>query len=132
MNELKIVIPGIPIAKKRPRFVRRNNFVGTYNPQETEEGRWILNARQFITEQIPRGIHVSLDCHFYMPIPASTSKKKRQELHYHTKKPDLDNLIKFVKDCLNGELWHDDGQVSKVVAWKVYSDTPRTELIIEW
>ena len=39
---LDIKIPGLPIAKARPRFFKRGNFVGTYNSQETEEGRTML------------------------------------------------------------------------------------------
>ena len=132
MTELCIMIPGKPIAKKRPRFARRGKFVVTYNDQQTEEGKWILTARQQIKEKIPPEIPVTLQCRFCMPIPASTSKKKRLSLYYHTKKPDLDNLIKFVKDCLNGELWHDDGQVAQLIADKIYTEDPRTELIINY
>ena len=30
----------------------------------------------------------------------------------HTKKPDIDNLCKFVMDSLSGLLWQDDNQIS--------------------
>lgn len=50
----------------------------------------------------------------------------------HTKKPDLDNLIKFTKDCLNGVAWHDDSQVVEYGAMKkVYGDEPMTRILIE-
>lgn len=49
----------------------------------------------------------------------------------HTKKPDLDNLVKFAKDCLNGVAWQDDSQVCELEAWKAYDEKPRTEIIIE-
>ena len=130
---MEITIPGKPIAKKRPRFFRRGNFVGTYNSQETEEGRWQLLAKS----QIPSLMDgpISLTCAFAMPIPKSASKKFRSDassnLLPHTKKPDLDNLIKFVKDCLNGLAWQDDSQVSKLQAYKYYSDKPSTWILIE-
>jgi Holliday junction resolvase RusA-like endonuclease len=129
-NSMNIIIPGKPIAKKRPRFARRGKFVVAYNDQQTEEGKWILTARQQIQGAIPEGLPITLRCIFYMPIPKSTPKKKITT--YHIKKPDLDNLVKFVKDCLNGELWHDDSQVSELFAGKFYDENPRTELIIEW
>ena len=132
MPHIIITIPGKPVSKKRPRFVRRGNFVHSYNPQETEEGRWILVARQQIQEKIPEGVAISLQCFFYLPIPKGTSRKKRESLFYHTKKPDLSNCLKFVEDCLTGELWYDDSQIARVTAMKMYSEDPRTDIEVEW
>jgi Holliday junction resolvase RusA-like endonuclease len=68
-----------------------------------------------------------------MPIPLGMSRKKLDAISYrHVKKPDTDNLLKFLKDCGNGLLWADDSQVSEVHAWKVYSDKPRTEITLKW
>jgi len=51
-------------------------------------------------------------------------------LWQHTKKPDLDNLIKLIKDACNKIIWKDDAQVVSIFAEKVYSETPRKEVII--
>lgn len=48
----------------------------------------------------------------------------------HLKRPDVDNLIKFVLDALKGTYWKDDTQVQIRCAFKVYSHSPRTELEI--
>jgi len=130
---IEIIIEGKPIAKKRPRFFRRGKHVGTYNDQKTEEGRFILLAKeQFKRNPISGPIDLWLK--FYMPIPKSTSKKNRELMNLglirHTKRPDLDNLIKFVKDCLNGLAWEDDSQVCRLEASKLYDDNPRTEIRI--
>ena len=126
-----IVIPGAPIAKKRPRFVRRGPYVAAYNPQETEEGRWLLAARGQIAGPVAGPITLRLL--FEMPIPASTSNVGRQRMLAgevsHTKKPDLDNLIKFALDCLNGEAWSDDSQIVSIVAEKRYSAEPKTIVV---
>lgn len=123
-----INIPGPPIAKKRPRFARRGKFVTTYNPQETEEGRWITLAMTQINRTVEGPI--VLGCIFLMPIPKSASKKKQAEMQAgtikHVKKPDLDNLVKFCKDCLNNLAWRDDSQVIRLVAEKHYSSEPGT------
>ena len=131
-NSITITIPGTPIAKKRPRFFRRGNHVGTYNCQETEEGRWLWSASQQIKEKIDGPIEMSLT--FYMPIPASASKKKQAALLVspHVNKPDIDNLQKMVLDCLNGVLFNDDRQIYKILAVKLYDFNPRTELIVRW
>lgn len=130
---MNIIIQGAPIAKKRPRFVRRGKFVGTYNPQETEEGRWLLEAKGQVAEKLEGPIEMIIN--FFMPIPKSTSKKKTNEMASglidHIKKPDLDNLIKFAKDCLNGVAWRDDSQVVAIRAIKKYSREPRTEIFLK-
>lgn len=136
MTELLLTIPGTPVAKKRPRFVRRGKFVGTYNPQQTEEGRWLWDASQQIGPDfnIITDVPIEIDMKFYMPIPAAASKKKRDSmvLAAHTKKPDIDNLQKFALDCLNGILFHDDSQVYRIIASKIYGTLPRTEVKIRW
>ncbi len=43
---LKIIIPGIPIAKHRPRFARRGKKTTTYSDQETEEGLMLWHIKQ--------------------------------------------------------------------------------------
>jgi len=135
--EIKLVIPGVPIPKARPRFARRGKFVQTYNCQEKEE-RYFRDICRLQTahEPISKDISIHLNCRFYMPIPESWTKKKHAELKSvgisHIKKPDVDNMIKFVKDCLNGLVWHDDSQVTSLSAEKEYSYNPRTEIIISW
>src|SRR5574343_2085618 len=132
MQSISLIITGTPNAKKRPRFVRRGKFVGTYNCQETEEGRfkWELAART--TDRHIIETPIRLICGFFMPIPASISKKQRALYEgcavKHTKKPDLDNLVKFVKDCCNGVLWKDDAQVFSLTATKAYHPNPATEI----
>ena len=140
MPIIEITIPGVPIAKARPRFVRRGKFVGTYNCQDTEEGRfkWELlkEVLPYRTGEGPlarAGVPVELVADFYMPIPAAMSKKKRAALDLrHIKKPDADNLLKFLKDCGNGVLWADDCQVCEERARKIYSDNPRTVVTITY
>lgn len=134
MNELTFTIIGKPIAKKRPRFFRRGNFTGTYNPQETEEGRWLLAASGKISERISKPIETSIDMtiRFIMPIPSSWSKKKKDNPVPHTSKPDIDNMCKFCLDCLNGYLFKDDKQITTLVAIKEYGDCPETIITVKW
>ena len=126
---LTLTIPGKPIAKARPRFYRRGKFVGTYNSQETEEGRFLLECQsQLEGHELITG-PISLTVCFRMPRPKghygtgrNAGKLKPSAPDLHIKKPDLDNMLKFVKDCLNGIVWKDDSQVFSVVADKYYAD----------
>ena len=130
---MKITIPGKPIAKKRPRFARRGKFVTTYSDQETEEGKVLWEIRQQAPESRFKG-PISINLWFGMPIPKSTPKKASQLMKNgnvpHIKKPDIDNLIKFYLDVMNGEVFEDDKQVYKLRAIKTYSEDPITEIII--
>lgn len=137
MPEIQITIPGKPIAKKRPKFFRRGKNVGTYNCQETEEGRFMaqLSAARPEGFELIKG-PIDLTLRFWMPIPASASAKKRKAMENseirHINKPDLDNLVKFVKDCANGILWHDDSQVDGMWVTKDYAREPETSITISW
>jgi Holliday junction resolvase RusA-like endonuclease len=85
-----------------------------------------------LTVPIEKGTPITLSALFVFPYPASLSAKKRAANPQHTKKPDADNLLKFIKDCANGILWHDDSQVNNLTARKEYGENPRTEIEIQW
>ena len=48
-------------------------------------------------------------------------------VHADTKKPDIDNLAKFVMDSLNGVVYRDDAQVVKTTLYKVVDKLPPYE-----
>ena len=127
-QELYFVVKGKPIAKKRPRFVRRGKFVGTYNPQETEEGRFLWDVKAQIGNRKPIEGPIIIQMTFYMPRPKNhfgSGKNegvlKKTAPRFHTSTPDLDNLEKFVFDCLNGVVWIDDALVVKATSIKAYA-----------
>jgi len=60
---------------------------------------------------------VSLSVSFYLPRPKSLRAKTKP----HVTKPDLDKLVRSVKDGLTQIVWHDDSQVVEVRAWKAYT-----------
>lgn len=136
-GSIQITIPGKPIAKKRPRFARRGKFVTTYNDQETEEGKFIVLVMEQIKSQIPALLEtaISLHCEFVFELPAAAKKSEKEkvikgEQPPHLKKPDLDNLIKFVKDCLNQVVWRDDSLVNAISARKYYGKSAKTYINI--
>ena len=51
------------------------------------------------------------------PRPPSLAAKVREP----AKRPDLDKLVRAVKDALTKVLWHDDGQVVEILARKFYA-----------
>lgn len=128
----QLTIDGVPVAKGRPRFGR----YGTYTPKKTQEYEeyvkmcWL--AKYGSVQPLQQSLEVNIA--FYLPIPKSVNKKQRAEMLdgkiKHTKKPDIDNLIKSVLDALNGIAYSDDSKIIKVAAEKQYSEKPRTEIQI--
>jgi Holliday junction resolvase RusA-like endonuclease len=51
---------------------------------------------------------------YYIPMPESWSRKKRETMLYerHTSKPDMTNLRKLVEDALTGIVYEDDCQIA--------------------
>ena len=120
-----IVIPLIPKPAPRPRFSRN----GTHNPKDYTQYKKTLLMLAYKQDKGYFEGAIKLEVTFYMPIPKSLSKKKQSELigQYHIKKSDLDNLIKTVKDSLEGTYFKNDSQICEIVARKVYAVEPRTE-----
>ena len=121
-----IVIPLAPYPAPRPRFSK----YGTYNPKKyTDYKNTFLQLTKLQLKTYFEGA-IRLDITFFMPIPLSLSKKKQSELieqHYHIKKPDSDNLLKTVKDSLEGTYYKNDSQICVVNMQKVYSHKTRVE-----
>ena len=149
---MRIVIPGKPIAKKRPRFSVLKGKDGkplqdkksgraitrTYNEQESEEGLFALELRRQ-WQRPPLQGPVELCLLFCLPRPKghygtgrNAGKLKPSAPAFHVKKPDCDNMVKFVKDCANTIVWKDDNQVCELVALKRYTESyqPRTEVMV--
>jgi len=66
----------------------------------------------------------------YMPIPKSKpdwwKEAARNGVIFPTPKPDLDNILKNIKDCMTKmNYWRDDSLVIEEHAYELYSDHPR-------
>lgn len=120
---------GSPIPQARPRFFSRKGFVGAYNPKAEQKRSVEYQIIQQFSGK-PLECAVMIEMVFFMPIPISLSKKKKEKMEngeiLHDKKPDIDNLQKFVLDCLNKIVIRDDSQVIEIIARKRYSFSPKT------
>ena len=133
MDKITFTIPGEPVAKGRARSFIRNGHVAHYTPDKTAryENLVKLAAQQAMGERNPSEGAVALIVRAFMSIPASWSQKKQRAAALGevtpTKRPDLDNIVKAVKDGANGVTWKDDSQVVDVRASKRYG-APRVEV----
>ena len=109
-----------PVPKGRPRFYGGH----AVTPEKTR--RYEKLIRDSWTHGLIDAEDVIVHMVFVMPIPKSYSKKKQAALvgASHTKKPDLDNLVKAVLDALNGKAFADDSVISSISASKEYGSEP--------
>lgn len=129
---MKIVIPIKPESKGRPRFERNGH---AYTPQKTRayEDCVRILARRAVIRPMEGEIYITI--HFYLPIPKSWSKRKKQlamdKAIRPTVTPDIDNLAKAILDGLNGIVYADDKQIVDMTLRKFYGEEPRTEIEVE-
>ena len=118
------ILHGKPKPLQRARVTRYR----TYDPQSEEKAkdRLILREQRGNVAPISDG-PLDLVVTFFMKIPKSTSKKDSLNGKYHVKRPDLDNLLKYILDVAQGVLIKDDSLVSSIIADKIYDNEPRTE-----
>ena len=117
------------IAQKRHRFAR--GFV--YDPSAKDKKIAYKEIKeQFTGEPYTDALKITFT--FNIKRPKSHWNKyslKPSAPIYHTKRPDIDNYVKFYMDCMNKVVYLDDSQVIELSAKKIYNDKESfTEIII--
>ena len=134
---IEFTIKGKPKALKRHRSTRTGRM---YDPSAKDKKQIWLQIAKFKPKR-PFAGDIMLKLIFTMPRPKShfrTGKFKHllkdgyEHIINHTFKPDLDNLVKLIADCIgNNTFIVDDSQICMLQAEKVYGETPMTEVVIE-
>jgi Holliday junction resolvase RusA-like endonuclease len=110
--------------------------VRVYDPGTAEgwKGQIAIAARPFIPA-VPWEGPVRVSVMFRLARPQGHYGRakgvpylKSDAPHYHTAKPDADNLAKAVLDTITAlGIWHDDAQVCQLDTLKIYADSPQDE-----
>lgn len=136
MDFVKLVIPGYPKGKERPRWSKKTQRM--YTPAATtdyEDFIKLVYRQNYGTNIFPKGVPLDLRIRAYCPVPKSdTTKVRSKKLSGEirpTVKPDLDNIGKIVADSLNKIAYYDDAQIVDSQTRKFYSDRPRVEILIQ-
>ena len=119
--------PGKPVAKGRPRFSRRGNFVKTFTDEKTMryEDCIAFYAREAMGRvdysfPIDAPVKVGICATFQRP-------KSRKAGCQMDRKPDLDNVCKAVLDGIsNAGAITNDSRVVEIQASKQYGDSAET------
>ena len=135
---MKIVIPVIPVPQMRARHTVKGGFVRAYKAPEQRRAEESLIAHLLRHRpDEPLAGPLLLGVKAFLPIPRCKSQKWKDaaasgDIRPITR-PDLDNLIKHVKDCLTmAGFWQDDRQVVGYLpgTGKYYAEQPHWKIEI--
>jgi Holliday junction resolvase RusA-like endonuclease len=126
-------IPGIPVAKARPRLDKAGHV---YTPEKTRAAEAAIRSVVAIMGPVPWSLAVRVEIDFYFRPPARMTREGVQKALRGEIRPilrvDVDNLGKLVLDAIQGHgpghCFADDKQVAELVLRKWYGLEPRTVL----
>ena len=133
----EFVIAGKPEGKGRPRITTRGKFAHAYTPKQTvkyeqhiRESFECVYGKPSKLSEAP--ITMVIDMRFGIPIGTSKANKELmlEDKILPTKKPDADNVIKSISDALNGYLYKDDAQITRLSARKMYALEPSVRVVV--
>jgi Holliday junction resolvase RusA-like endonuclease len=107
----------VPKGWTRPIITDSNKNTNSWAQLVAEGASRALDQQQGAGVLIMDGVRLTLG--FYLPRPKKYQKRGVEPAHLT--KPDLDKLVRGVKDALTKVLWVDDSQVVEVIARKAYA-----------
>lgn len=154
-TEISLTIYGHAVPKARARVVgtgshKKKTKEGevikphAFTPKRTEEWEASIYGQSLAQRPpYPWEGPVAIGVAFFKRIPRNVSKKRREQMLNDERYPagardDFDNMLKAIKDALNGLYWQDDGQVCRMIpvngrdSGKYYSDIPRVEILVRF
>lgn len=136
LRKVTFFVPGQPVAKQRPKFARRGNFVSTYTPKKTADYEAMIRAMACeVMIADPRLCMGPLRASFEvrLGVPTSWSKKRQNEAmqSWPMTRGDVDNYAKAALDAMNGYVFADDSQVVELFVRKVYAEEAGLLVIVE-
>lgn len=115
-----LFIAGNPVPQGSKRVGRHGRYpvILDDNDKKLKPWRQLLQAHLADTGINPTAEPVHVECTFLLPCPQSLPKRSTPA---HTKKPDLDKLIRAVLDACTGLAFLDDSQVVELEIRKAYA-----------
>jgi Holliday junction resolvase RusA-like endonuclease len=136
--ELRFTVHGDPTPKGRPRFSMAKGFVQTYTTDKTriyETYVWMVAKVAMGSRKALEGpLRVSIEQVY--TVPASYSKKRSEAclrgLEKHTKRPDVDNVVKSIIDGMGKEqlVFLNDSQIIDLHSTKEYGTVAKVNVIL--
>jgi Holliday junction resolvase RusA-like endonuclease len=122
--QIQLTIPGRLVGKGRPKFSVVNGHARAYTPEKARNAEAMIRTLAFEAMQgkPPCEGPMALTITVWINRPASWSKKRKAATTFVTGKPDADNQIKLTADSMNGIVYRDDAQISRLSIDRFYTD----------
>lgn len=135
-RKLEFTIVGEPVSQGRPRFSNRGGFVRAYDPAKSRDAKQHVRyaageAMKALDGVLEGPIHFKAQFGIAMPTSQARKRNPRPRI-WRTKKPDLDNLVKLVKDACSKVVFLDDSQIVRMTVEKIQcaqGESPFTKVI---
>jgi Holliday junction resolvase RusA-like endonuclease len=134
---LTLIIPGVPVAKGRPKITSRGGFARAYTPAKTRHYEDMIRceAANMMGDKPPLDEPIAMVVTAYVVPPKSMPKQRRLDalegIVKPTTRPDADNYAKAALDGCNAIIFRDDSLVTDLIVRKRYSERPRLTITIE-
>lgn len=132
-------IPPTTTAQQHKRIFRTRDgraFLGTdAKGNRVQAELCALLAAHVPGAEFPRDVPARVEIEFAFPYRKSERKRVVREGRVipHASRPDVDNLVKFLLDCMTRtRFWNDDGQVFALSLRKVWSPKPGIAIRIDY
>ena len=136
MMQITFAVYGEPVPKGRPRFSTRGKFPVAYTPEKTKTYEFEVGMMALAAMGGAKPLEGALEAFIYatFAVPDSYSKKRTEaclnDSEKHTKRPDLDNVIKSVIDGMDKIVFLNDSQITSIYSTKVYGEVAKVEVLV--
>lgn len=133
---VNFTVEGKPLGWQRTGHNHKTKAI--YMPEKARQHEQLVAwayKRQCRGFRFPNGTYLDMRVIAYIPVPKSATKTNRQKMLSGeirpTVKPDWDNIGKLIADALNNVAYDDDKCIVDAQVRKIYSDKPRTLVILQ-
>lgn len=138
MKRFSVFIPCLPpstTAQQHKRIFRTKDgraFLATdHAGQKIQTQLCALLAANAPEKDFPRDLPVFVRVRMFFPYRKSERKSvvRAGDVLPHTSRPDVDNLVKFLFDCMTRcNFWNDDSQIFSALIEKFYAQEPGIQI----
>lgn len=117
------IVHGPPVPKGRPRTFTRGKVTRTITPQRTRDYESMVAEHALSALRVQHGGSWPMDARMHVMVDAYMPTRRLV---------DVDNLAKAALDAMNGVVYDDDSQVSRLTIERHYDPTnPRIRVAVE-